>query len=181
MASVKQINVNDTLYDIQSIEYIIGTQTSATNSWKGTSKSVTLETGKVIAYKLNQAGTTSPATLTLTLANNVSSGAKNIKMNGTESVTNQFPVNTVLLMLYDGTNWQLLGGGSAGDTEIVLVTDVDTFVKEVTPTTASISVDGVNLIIGSTTMVTSVTTTTGVAVTSVSSDSDIESADIIGF
>ena len=88
MAWIKQITVSGTNYDIQSIEYIAGTQTSSTNAWKGTTVSSALDSGKVIAYKLPYAGTTTSATMNLTLSTGGTTGAKNIKMNGTEAVTN---------------------------------------------------------------------------------------------
>ena len=40
----------------QSVEYIVGTQTAATGSWKGVSTDAALYAGKTIAYKLPYAG-----------------------------------------------------------------------------------------------------------------------------
>lgn len=172
MAKIKQITIGSTNYDIQSIEYITGTQTGSTYQWQGTTYSVALDTGKVIAYKLPYAGTTTAAVLNLTLSGGTTTGNKNIKMNGTESVTNQFPANSIILMMYDGTNWQVLGGGA----QIELATTSENFVQEVTPTTANISVSGTTLSIGATTMVTSLTTTLGSAITAVENDANIANA-----
>lgn len=177
MARIKQITVGSTNYDIQSIEYMTGTQTSSTNAWKGTTISSTLDAGKVIAYKLPYAGTTSAATMNLTYSGGGTSGAKNIKMNGTENVTNQFPANSVILMLYDGTNWQVLGGGAT----IELATTSETFVKTISPSTANITYDNGSLVFGSTTMVTGVNSTTGSAITSVDNDANIANAYGVSF
>lgn len=172
MARIKQITVGTTNYDVQSIEYLVGTQTSSTNAWKATTISAALDTGKVIAYKLPYAGTTSAATMNLTFSGGGTSGAKNIKMNGTENVTNQFPVNSIILMLYDGTNWQVLGGGAS----IELATTSETFVKTVSPSSANITYSNGKLTIPSATMVTSVSSTSGSAITAVDGDSNIANA-----
>ena len=171
MAEIKQIVIGSTKYDIHSIEYITGTQTSSTYQWKGATYSAVLDTGKVIAYKLPYAGTTTAAVLDLTLSGGTTTGNKNIKINGTESVTNQFPANSVLLMIYDGTNWQVLGGS-----QIELATTSENFVQEITPTTANISVSNNTLNIGATTILTGLTTTLGSAITAVENDANIANA-----
>lgn len=90
-----------------SIEYIAGTQTSATNAWTGRTKSASLYTGKVIIYKLPQAGTSSAATLNLTLSTGATTGAKAIKLgtNGASNVTTHYGAGAHLFMIYNGTNW----------------------------------------------------------------------------
>lgn len=88
------------------IEYIVGTQTAATNKWTGVTKEATLETGKVIAYKLPFAGTSSAATLELTLSGGGTSGEKAVILNNNTAVTNHFPVNTVIILTYDGSQWK---------------------------------------------------------------------------
>ena len=177
MARIKQVTISGTNYDIQSIEYIAGTQTSSTNAWKGTTVSSALDSGKVIAYKLPYAGTTTPATMNLTLSTTGTTGAKNIKMNGTEAVTNQFPANSIILMMYDGTNWQVLGGGA----QIELATTSENFVKTVTPTTADITYNSGTLVIGSSTVVTGLSMTSGTAVTAVENDANIANAYGVSF
>lgn len=172
MATIKQVKVGTTNFDVQSIEYISSTQSSSTNAWLGNTISVALDEGKVIAYKLNQEGTSSPATLNLTLSGGGTSGAKAIKINGTESVTNQLPSGSVILMIYDGTYWQVLGGGSS----IELSTASESFIQSMTPTTATISYSNGSLIFGSSTMITGLTTTTGSAITAISEDSNIANA-----
>lgn len=173
MAVIKHVNLANTKFDIQSIEYIVGTQSSSTNAWVGQTTSAALDDGKCIAYKLPYAGTTSPATLNLTFSGSGTSGAKSIKMNGTENVTNQFAAGTVILMIYDGTYWQVLGGGS-GDIEIV--TTSENFVKTVSSTTTNITYNNGVLVFGTSTLVTGVTSTTGAAITSVDNDQNIANA-----
>lgn len=177
MARIKQITVGNTNYDIQSIEYLVGTQTSSTNVWKATTVSSALDAGKVIAYKLPYAGTSTAATMTLTFSGGGNSGAKNIMMNGTDSVTDQFPANSIILMMYDGTNWQVLGGGA----QIELATTSESFVKTVTPSTANISYNEGTLTIGSTVMVTGLDSTSGSAITAVDSDANIANAYGVSF
>lgn len=95
------------------IEYIEGTQTAATNLWTGVTKETALVAGKSIAYKLTYAGTSTAATLNLTLAGGGTTGAKAVKMvystssnTGTLSnVTTHWPVNSIIQMTYDGTQW----------------------------------------------------------------------------
>ena len=191
MASISQVKVLNTLYDVHAIEYIESTQASATNAWTGVTKSSVLEAGKVIAYKLKKDATTSSATLNLTLTPSGTTGAKSIYMNGVDAVTNEFATNSVILMLYDGIAWQVLGGGSS-DPE--LDTTTDAFVSTVTATTNTVvtnissttttvvsgvsattetlsvaSINGNKLVLSAPTVVTSISPTTSSAVSSLSS------------
>lgn len=88
------------------VEYIVGTQTAATNAWTGVTKSAALFNGKTIAYKLPYAGTSTAATLNLTLSGGGTSGAKNVRINDS-NVTTHFPANSVILLVYDGTYWRV--------------------------------------------------------------------------
>jgi len=93
------------------IERIEGTQSASTNAWTGTSldkncASSTIPTGKVIVYKLPYAGTSSAATLNLTLPDGTTSGAKNVKYNTGSNVTTTYGANCEIFMVYDGTNWK---------------------------------------------------------------------------
>lgn len=88
------------------IEYIVGTQTAATNAWTGTTASAALYTGKTIAYYLPYNGNSSSATLNLTLSDGTTTGAKNVRINNT-NVTNNFPAATIILLVYDGTYWKV--------------------------------------------------------------------------
>ena len=91
------------------VEYIVGTQTASTGAWVGTTKDSTLVTGKMIAYKLPFAGSGS-ASLALTYTNPPSGAATNsgaipIYLNNTR-VTTHYAANSVIIMVYDGTNWR---------------------------------------------------------------------------
>lgn len=90
-----------------SIEYIVGTQTEATNVWTGRTKDSSLKTGKIIAYYLPQAGTSSVAKLKLTLANGTETNAIELRRTATTTVTTQFAAGNVLILIYDGTYWKV--------------------------------------------------------------------------
>lgn len=88
----------------QSVEYIVGTQTAATGSWKGVTQDATLKTGKTIAYKLPYAGSGN-ASLTLTLATGAQTAAIPVYLNNTR-VTTHYPAASVIKMTYDGSAWR---------------------------------------------------------------------------
>lgn len=107
MAYIDQVKVpGGSVYDLQGIEYIVGTQTAATNAWTGKTKSAELYTGKTIAYKLPYAGNSNPATLNLTLSGGGTTGAKNI-YRLTSSITTHYPAASVIIMTFDGTYWRV--------------------------------------------------------------------------
>lgn len=96
----------------KGIEYIVGTQASATSSWTGVStdtgcSSGSLYTGKVIIYHLPVAGTSTAATLNLTLPDGTTTGAKNIYRQASSTVTTTFAADCDILMVYDGTQWKV--------------------------------------------------------------------------
>ena len=96
----------------KGVEYIVGTQASATNSWTGTStdtgcSSGALYTGKMIMYHLPQAGNSSAATLNLTLPDGTTTGAKNIYRLNNTTVTTNFVAGCDIFMVYDGTQWKI--------------------------------------------------------------------------
>ena len=95
----------------QSVEYIVGTQTAATNLWTGVTTETQLNAGKTIAYKLPKSGTSSAATLNLTLAGGGTTGAKTIYWNSSNSanntVTTQYGEGSVITMTYDGQYWRI--------------------------------------------------------------------------
>ena len=96
----------------KGVEYIVGTQSSDTNAWKGTStdtgcSSGTLYTGKMIMYHLPTAGTSSAATLNLTLPDGTTTGAKNIYRQASTTVTTTFAAGCDIFMVYDGTQWKI--------------------------------------------------------------------------
>ena len=87
------------------VEYIKGTQTGVTSSWTGVTKDSALYDGKMIMYVLPYEGTTSGATLNLTLAGGGSTGAKNIyKYGNSVPVTTNYPAQSRILMIYDYDN-----------------------------------------------------------------------------
>ena len=187
MSALSQIQVGSTVYDIQAVEYIVGTQASATLNWTGVTESSSLEVGKVIAYKLPYAENNNlgRCTLNLTLSGGGTTGAKNVidayyaaEVPQRTSSPDQI-ANKVYLLIYDGTAWQYLGGG-AGGSGGEIVTTSENFVKTVTATTTTLSVAYVNgtelVISGGGTVVSGITTTTGSAVTAVDNDSNIANA-----
>lgn len=91
----------------QSIEYIVGTQTAATAVWKGVTKDSTLRVGKIIAYYLPYAGTSTAATLNLTLADGTTTGAIELRRTASSTVTTQFAADNVLILIYDGHYWKV--------------------------------------------------------------------------
>lgn len=101
-----------TLANINGIEYIVGTQDEATNAWEGTSKDKacgngTLYTGKVIVYHLPVAGTSTAATLNLTLPDGTTTGAKDVHRLASSTVTTTFAAGCDIFMVYDGTKWKV--------------------------------------------------------------------------
>lgn len=94
------------------VEYIVGTQDTATNLWTGVSTDVackegTLYTGKVIIYHLPVAGTSTASTLNLTLPDGTTTGGINVYRLATTTVTTTFVSGCDILMVYDGTNWKV--------------------------------------------------------------------------
>lgn len=96
----------------EGVEYIEGTHgTVATNAWTGVTRDASLVAGKTIAYKMPSAGTSTAATLNLTLSGGGTTGAKALRRNNS-TVTTQFAAGSVLMMTFDGTYWRITGLGS---------------------------------------------------------------------
>ena len=96
----------------KGIEYIVGTQESATNLWTGVSTDTgcsngNLYVGKTIIYHLPVAGNSSAAKLNLTLPDGTTTGALNIYRLANSTVTTTFGVDCDILMVFDGTNWKV--------------------------------------------------------------------------
>ena len=98
---------NSVLSNQQSIEYIVGTQTEATNAWTGKSKDSVFRTGKVIAYYLPTSGTSTAATLKLTLADGRETSAIELRTTATTAVKTQFAAGNVIIMIFDGVYWKV--------------------------------------------------------------------------
>lgn len=107
MAYLDKVKLPDGItYDLQGIEYIVGTQTAATNAWTGVTRSAELYTGKAIIYKLPYAGTGTAATLNLTLSGGGTTGAKAVQRVNNSNITTHYPANSVLFLVYDGDRWR---------------------------------------------------------------------------
>lgn len=83
-----------------SMDVIIGTQTSSTNSWAGDAKFSELKDGQQIVYWLPYASNGSSVTLKLKLPDGTSTGTKNVYYNGTRRVTNQYTAGNVIRLVY---------------------------------------------------------------------------------
>ena len=85
----------------QMSEVIMGTQASSTNAWTGTSNYINeLTDGLTINYWLPYAGTSSGATLNLTLANGITTGAINCYYSGNTRLNNQYTAGNIIRLMY---------------------------------------------------------------------------------
>ena len=98
---------NTIIKNTQGIEYIVGTQITSTAAWTGNSTDETLYIGKIIAYYLPFAGTSTAATLTLTMKNGATTEAIRLLRVGSNTITTQFAANNVIILIYDGTYWRV--------------------------------------------------------------------------
>lgn len=99
MIAQAQFTIAD-LNDGASVEVIVGTQTAATNVWTGRASFSALKDGQTILYWLPFAGTSTAATLNLTLSEGTTTGAKNVYINGTTRCTTHVAVGNVTQMTY---------------------------------------------------------------------------------
>lgn len=103
---------SDTIKTVtHGVEYIVGTQSAATNAWTGTSidtdcKNSALYAGKVIVYHLPYAGTSTAATLNLTLPDGTTTGAIAVHRVNTSTVTTTYGVGNDIFMVYTGSVWK---------------------------------------------------------------------------
>lgn len=81
------------------LEIVNGTQTAATGSWTGTTKSDGLYDGFRILYRLPYAGSGN-ATLNLTLATGVRTGAKPVYRYGTTHLTTHYGAGALIPLTY---------------------------------------------------------------------------------
>lgn len=162
---VKQIKDSaNVLHDIQGIEYIVGTQTASTNMWKGVSDSEELYAGKVISYKLSQAGSTNTnthtglttnTTLELTLANGTTV-VHPVYRNASTAITTHYPVNSIIRLVFDPTSVTLNGHTFAGSWKTAdYDSNTNTYVAQSVTTTNS----NLPLILKASTSTSTVTTT----------------------
>lgn len=105
MADITQIQVGSTTYDIRDGKHTIfivkGTQTASTNAFKGDLPDIDeLYEGLMIQYWLPFAGTSSSATLNLTLKNGVETGAIPMYVSGTSRITTHQVANSYMIYVY---------------------------------------------------------------------------------
>ena len=94
-------NINDYVYK-RGQEFIVGTQSSATNSWTGVSKQSALYDGMCINYFLPQdvSNNYENTTLNLTLSGGTTTGAKDVKLHGNNVVRNYFKAGSIIQLTY---------------------------------------------------------------------------------
>ena len=93
---VEEANLKD---NTRCVEFIKGTQTSSTGSWKGVTQDSSLYDGKSIFYYLPKAGSGN-ATLNLTFPNGTTTGAKAVRMTGTTQATTHYAAGSVISLTY---------------------------------------------------------------------------------
>ncbi len=91
------------------VEYIVNSNTAKSSAWAGVTQDPKLTLGKVVALKINNTPSGN-ASLNLTFTNPAtgdatSSGAIPIYLNNSR-VTTHYANGSVVLMVYDGTNWR---------------------------------------------------------------------------
>lgn len=103
-------------------EYIVGTQTSATNKWTGKSNKLTkLQNGTVIYYKLPFASTNADVTLNLTLADGSTTGEKNVWFWNGSRVRNQYGIYSVVGLVYNGSEWWVINPSNNNNNDYLRV------------------------------------------------------------
>ena len=81
-------------------ECIVGTQTASTNAWTGRASFASLQDGQVIMYWLPYEGTSTAATLNLTLSGGGTTGAKAVYINATSRCTTHITAGNMVQMVY---------------------------------------------------------------------------------
>ena len=85
---------------LSSTECIVGTQTASTNAWTGRASFASLVDGQTILYWLPFAGTSTAATLNLTLSGGGTTGAKNVYISSTTRCTTHIAAGNMVQMVY---------------------------------------------------------------------------------
>jgi len=91
---------NEAAQALANGECIVGTQTASTNAWTGRASFASLQDGQVIMYWLPYAGTSTAATLNLTLSGGGTTGAKNVYINATSRCTTHIAAGNMVQMVY---------------------------------------------------------------------------------
>lgn len=110
MIAQAQFTIAD-LNDGASVEVIVGTQTASTYAWTGVASFDELKDGQTILYWLPYAGTSTSATLELTLPDGSTTGAQPVYINGATRCTTHVAVGNVTQMTYR-VNTPINGAGS---------------------------------------------------------------------
>ena len=96
-----QLPNSDKIWFKYGIYPVKGTQNASTNAWTGTIDIPQLYDGLTIAYYLPYAGTSSAATLNLTLANGTTTtGAINVYETGTTRITTHYAAGSTIVLTY---------------------------------------------------------------------------------
>lgn len=86
--------------------YITSTHSANSSSWTGsTTQLSSITTGTQILFNLRVAPGGSNVTLNLTLSNNSTTGAKNVYFNGSTRLTNEYPISSMIPLVYNGSSW----------------------------------------------------------------------------
>ena len=85
---------------LSSTECIVGTQTASTNAWTGRASFASLVDGQTILYWLPFAGTSTAATLNLTLSGGSTTGAKAVYISSTTRCTTHIAAGNMVQMVY---------------------------------------------------------------------------------
>ena len=85
---------------LSSTECIVGTQTASTNAWTGRASFASLVDGQTILYWLPFAGTSTAATLNLTLSGGGTTGAKAVYISSTTRCTTHIAAGNMVQMVY---------------------------------------------------------------------------------
>lgn len=101
---VLKIEEGSTKSSSNGVFYVDGTASTTAGTWIGTNTDISsLYTGLTVAYKIGVSGART-TTLNLTTAAG-ESGAIEIKRNDS-ALTTEIPVNSVVILVYDGTYWR---------------------------------------------------------------------------
>lgn len=101
MSYIDSVNVGGTPYKIQETSYIAPSLSGT--AYTAALANFTLATGATVQAKFSA---TNPDNATLNVN---STGAKNIFYNNAKIIANQFKANHTYTLVYDGTQWQLVG------------------------------------------------------------------------
>ena len=86
--------------------YVVSTHSANLSAWTGsTTELSSITTGTQILFNLRVAPGGSNTTLNLTLANGSTTGAKAVYYSGTTRLGTQYPTNSMIPLVYNGTAW----------------------------------------------------------------------------